>query len=308
MAIFEAMGLRQTRALFLNRMQREMQNTWVGLLTTFLNSDQSHEDYAWMGQVRSMEEWIGQRTESQAKDYSLTIRNKKFETGVGIKEEDLRRDKLGVTSRQVGKMARRAALLPNKLLTELIEANGNAYDGNAFFSDRTSADIVRINTTMSTNVADPAKMTTAEAEDVVLSSVERILGAKDDQGEPLYEGPMDFAVMLPVNHWRAIATSLKDDFTSAGVSNSLKGMVSGGELTVRHFVNPRLAATDKVYLFRLDPDYSPFLWQEEYAPQMKMKGIGSDYNVDTGKVFYGVDCSCNGSLGEPGSAILHTLT
>ena len=309
MATYETLGLRQTRGLFLNRMQTETQATWIGQMTQFLRSDQQSETYGWLGQVPAMRKWIGQRQKNQAKPYKLTIHNDKYETSIGIDLEDLRRDKLGATQKQVGKMARRVAVLPNKLITDILVANGNAYDGNAFFSDRSgSAGIVRTDNQVSVNVSDTAKLTSDESTDVILTAVQRLLETKDDQGEPLYEGSMSFGVMLPVNHIRGIRSGLNAIYTSAGVSNELKSMTDNGDISVRHFVNPRLTATDTLYAFRLDPDMPPFLWQDETLPDLQLKGPESDHAFDNDEIVYGTKRSCNAALGEPGAAVKITLT
>ncbi len=54
------------------------------------------EAYGWLGQLPELREWIGGRHVKNLKAYGFTITNRKFESTVSVKRDDLADDRLGI--------------------------------------------------------------------------------------------------------------------------------------------------------------------------------------------------------------------
>ena len=114
----------------------------VMAIVTSVPSTKSEEKYGWLGDLPGMKEWIGDKTLSGLKDYNYTIVNKDFYTGVSIDRNDLDDDQYGSLPVRINAMAEVAANYPAELISDLI-TNGTtnlAYDGSAFFANRTTND------------------------------------------------------------------------------------------------------------------------------------------------------------------------
>ncbi len=282
---------RNVRGSFFKRLEETARASWVPLISHVFDSDQASEDYRFLGQVPSMREWVGARRKTEPKNYSIKIVNDKYESAVEFSRDDMRRDKTGQIMVRVADLGSRVAMLPNKTLTTVLEANGPAYDGVAYFGTHVAASVIT-NALTDTTVAAAGEPTSSEMMNGVLAAIQTILGAKDDQGEPMNDGASRFAVMVPTKYWSALLAALRNDFTSAGVSNTLQALVNGGRIAIEPILNARLVApvtggTGVFYVFRTDSDIKPLIWQDEVEIELDLKGDGSDYAFDFDSHVYG---------------------
>lgn len=98
------------------------------------------EKYAWLGDFPSVKEWIGERSVGMLKDYDYAIKNKDWIIPIAIHENELADDQAGIISPRVDAMAEVLSNYPMELVGNLL-MNGEsnlAYDGSAFFANRTS--------------------------------------------------------------------------------------------------------------------------------------------------------------------------
>jgi len=66
------------------------------------------ETYGWLGQFPQLREWIGARHVHSLKAHSFTITNRKFESTVSVKRDDISDDKLGLFKPAFSEMGHRA--------------------------------------------------------------------------------------------------------------------------------------------------------------------------------------------------------
>ena len=59
-------------------------------------STAAENTYAWLGMTTKFREWVGDRVIQNLETHGYTIRNKKFENTVGVSEDDIEDDNLGV--------------------------------------------------------------------------------------------------------------------------------------------------------------------------------------------------------------------
>lgn len=111
------------------------QETFWQRIATLVPSTTKEEKYGWLGQWPRLREWIGDR---QVKDIALhdySIKNKKFESTVGVPKDDLEDDSYGVYTPLMQEMGYAAATHPDELVFALLAAGfaTTCYDGQYFF-------------------------------------------------------------------------------------------------------------------------------------------------------------------------------
>lgn len=285
-----------------------------------ISSNQETENYAWLGQVPNMREWIGGRQPKGLRENTFAITNKDYEATLEILTKDLRRDNSGQIRVRISELSRRVLSFPAKLVTTLM-INGEStvcYDGQYFFdtdhaegdSGSQSNDLsVDISTLPVGNNSSPSAPTRPSPEEFAASAllgIEAILGFKDDQGEPMNEGAATFEVMVPTSLWSIAASGLSLPVLANGKVNIMTNLPDG--LTVTPVVNPRLTWTDRFAVYRTDGDTKPFILQEEVPVSVDAVAEGSQLEFTDRKHWYGVQWAGNVGYGFWQHACLVTMT
>ncbi|MBI1214546.1 MAG: hypothetical protein GC185_01850 [Alphaproteobacteria bacterium] len=100
-----------------------------------VQSTGAEEKYGWLGEIPEMREWLGDRVIHALSTHDYNIKNKDFESTIGVPRNAIADDKLGVYAPMVQMMGDGAARHPDKLTFSLLK-NGFAtecYDGQYFF-------------------------------------------------------------------------------------------------------------------------------------------------------------------------------
>lgn len=128
-------------AIISNGFSKVFQNTFAGIesdytkIATVVKSTTAQNNYGWLGQMPNMREWIGDRVIKDFMAHDYSIKNKDWESTVGVKATDIEDDNLGIYTPLVAELATNAARHPDQLVFELLR-NGSAnlcYDGQNFF-------------------------------------------------------------------------------------------------------------------------------------------------------------------------------
>lgn len=104
-------------------------------VATRVPSSTSIEDYGWLGQIPGMREWIGDRQINNLGQYDYSIKNKKFESTVGVDRDKIDDDQYGIYAPLMQMLGQNAAEHPDILVFGLL-ALGFAtlcYDKQYFF-------------------------------------------------------------------------------------------------------------------------------------------------------------------------------
>lgn len=99
-------------------------------------SSTAEENYGWLGQFPQLSEWLtGERQVKELEAFGFAVRNRKFESTVGIQRENFEDDKLGVFSPMFAEMATTARQHPDSIVFDLLSrgATEKCYDGQNFF-------------------------------------------------------------------------------------------------------------------------------------------------------------------------------
>ncbi len=104
-------------------------------VATLVPSSTRTNDYAWLGSMPGMREWIGDRTINNLKTSSYAIRNKSFELTVGVDKDDVDDDQYGIYAPMFQNLGYEAEVHPDRLVFALLAAGflTPCYDGQYFF-------------------------------------------------------------------------------------------------------------------------------------------------------------------------------
>ena len=103
--------------------------------TMMVPSVTKENEYGWLGQFPGLREWLGERVIRGIKQHDYRIRNRKFESTVGVEADDIKDDHLGIYNPMFQEMGRAAAAHPCELVYELLKKGFSSlcYDGQYFF-------------------------------------------------------------------------------------------------------------------------------------------------------------------------------
>jgi len=290
------------------------QNTWVDAVSNMFTSDQESETYKWLGTSPIMREWIGGRQAKGFRENGFTIKNKTFEATLEVMLDEIRRDKTGQVMARIRQMAERAQDHDAKLLSALIVGGEAAlcYDGQFFFdTDHVEGDSGTQWNDLTLDVSTPSAPTASEVEKAILAATEKMLGYKDDQGEPINGSAREFLVMAPANFLAATAGALGTSVVVDGSSlrnNLVQAVGSLGGFVYRMAINPRLTNNDRFYLFRTDGAVKPFIRQMEEDLTISALAEGSEEEFKNNRHLYGIKRIGNVGYGLWTGAVLTTLT
>jgi phage major head subunit gpT-like protein len=104
-------------------------------IATRVPSTTSQEDYAWLGDMPAIREWVGDRVVRGLSESGYTIKNKTFELTVGVKRDKIDDDQYGIYTPMMQDMGQRVRQFPDKLVFGLLKDGFAAlcYDGQYFF-------------------------------------------------------------------------------------------------------------------------------------------------------------------------------
>lgn len=113
---------------------RDVKSYWQQI-ATMVPSTTSEEKYGWMGQWPQLREWIGDRHIKSIETHDYSIKNKKFESSVGIPRDKIDDDQYGIFAPFFESMGYAAATHPDQLVFALLAAGFSTlcYDGQYFF-------------------------------------------------------------------------------------------------------------------------------------------------------------------------------
>lgn len=294
---YEKITARQVNGLILASLDAGS-NGWVDQLAMRTSSDSAAEEYAWLGNVPAMQEFIANRTEKELREFSFTISNKDYEITLPLKKKDLRRDKLGVIQTRVNQLTTRALDHPAKLLSTLV-MNGESstcYDGQFFFdTDHVEGDSGTQSNDIGASASTATAPTATEMGNAIMKGIQNMYGFKDDQGEPINQSASNFTVMVPTTFMGSTLEALTALLGDAGKSQLLPALE--GIFNITPVVNPRLTWTDKFALFRTDEAAKPFILQEEEELMPWSIGEDSEHWKKQREALFGIDWAGNVGYG-----------
>jgi phage major head subunit gpT-like protein len=104
-------------------------------IATLVPSGTSQEDYGWLGDIKALREWIGDRVINSISQHVYSIKNKHFELTQGVDRDKIDDDQLGIYAPLFKMMGHSAATHPDELIFALLLLGftTNCYDDQYFF-------------------------------------------------------------------------------------------------------------------------------------------------------------------------------
>jgi len=133
-------GLRIEYAKAYDAMLKSPESDLIKAVAMIVKSTSDQEKYGWLGDIPAVREWLGDKHAGDLAEYDYTIKNKNWETSIGIDRNDVNDDKYGMIMARARAMPE-AILAHRWALIEDLLANGAtdlAYDGSTFFANRTA--------------------------------------------------------------------------------------------------------------------------------------------------------------------------
>ncbi|QIB34753.1 Mu-like prophage major head subunit gpT family protein [Ancylobacter pratisalsi] len=106
-----------------------------GRVSMSVNSTTAETEYGWLGEIPRIREWIGDRVVNNLETHGYSIKNKTFESTVGVKRERIEDDNLGMYTPIFQEFGRSTATFPDELVWPFLKKGfaTKCYDGQYFF-------------------------------------------------------------------------------------------------------------------------------------------------------------------------------
>lgn len=305
--------LRFTQA-FADRFGETVLGSWIQRLTTYVPTAQETVQHRWLGLGPVMTEWSGTRAIDELKTFDYQLSNKLFSAALTVSVDDMRRDQSGgMLVQRINELADAAALHPETLLTEVIEAGETTtcYDGEYFFATAhpaggDPASGVTQSNDITYDVGTAAAPTYEDMSKAFIAGVKQMLSWKDQNGKPRNHNMRTFVAMVPIGLMDAALGAISTQFHTNGVTNPLVGLTSNG-FRIEVVPNANLSWTTKFLMIASGDALRPFLFQEEYGPKLDVIGPGSEQEIMERRHVYTVERMYNIGYGRPDGACLVTL-
>lgn len=259
-----------------NKVFSEVIPLWQNI-ATHVPSSTGEEDYKWLNKIPTMREWVGSRVVQNLSASNYTIKNKSFETTVGVDRDDIEDDKIGVYNPVISDLAQNAATQPDTLVFGLLKTgfDDKCFDGLSFFNTKHKVGKIEVS-----NMGTKALSVTAYSE-----ARTSMMSLKGEDGKSLNIVP-NLLVVPPA--LESVAREILKADQINGTTNVYKD-------TAEILVVPELAGADtQWYLLCTKKSIKPFIYQERRKPEFVSLTNTTDENVFTNKQFlYGVDMRCN---------------
>ena len=251
-------------------------------IATVVTSVTAENNYAWLGQIPGMREWIGEREVQHISEYGYTIKNREFERTIGIKRTAIEDDQYGVYTPMFSAMGQEAGEHPNDMVFGLL-AKGfteQCYDGKNFFAaDHKSGDKTFSNTS-----------TAALSAESFLAARQAMMSITGDQGKALKLVP-DLLIVSPKNEMVAkkiLEASLIDGSTN--ITQNLAKIKVATELAGEN--------EDAWFLLCTKKFLKPLILQIREKIKFQMLTKDTDLNVFMqNEYLYGCSCRDNAGFG-----------
>lgn len=234
-----------------------------------INSSTRDEKYGWMEAVPTLEEVIDEVAIDGVYKSTYSLENVTYAKAISVKRDDLDDDQVGGAIQRVRDLTTRARKFPEKLLLDAINNNGNAYDGQAFFSTTHATG----DSGTQSNSLTGTGTTLAQIQTDYNNALEAMMAFNDGSGNPIMETDMgmNLLVMCPP----ALFGQFRDLANAALISNTTNTLQGSFEVVAAN----RLSDTNDWYLFNIGNTLKPFILQQRAPIEFSSLENDSDIGV-----------------------------
>lgn len=263
------------------------------VLATAAPSNSNQEDYGWLGDVPQVREWLNDRVIKGLSEAQYTLVNRKWESTIGFKAEDIEDDINGMFDKRISQLARRATNHPFSLLIQTIVDGvtaglGEDLTGQTFFNNAHTARGEQ--TATQDNIIAQTGTTVAAITADYISAKAALDRFVDEANEPFRETLGQLTILYPPELDVNMHIVFDSQLVAAGGTNVLDQAV------VLHSES-RLANTSDWYLLHTGGEIKPFLFQDRVALSFMAKEANSDQAFLNDLFLYGTRARYNTGYG-----------
>lgn len=259
------------KALFATGIQADFKPLFDPMINYYTSESASEKIYI-SGAVPGFKEWSGQMATADYKDYLYEIVNKHYAMAIPVNRDTLDDSKkyLGPTvETKVAELIQVYSNFQDSLGQALLDANGNAFDGSAFFATSrtfdTGSNTIKNLATGTLSTAYTTATFTADFQ----SAFNALAGFFDKNGNP-YNANLDLVAFVPAQHYAVAKKVLEGEmgglvYTSGTETANWRG-------AAKVILNPRQVQTNNDwYLVNLAAVQKPFMGTKRAPVRWNMK-------------------------------------
>lgn len=262
----------------------EPQPSLVDLIATKVDSNSDRENYAWLGEVAPLNEFVDELEYGDIQDgpdvdldggtsrAGYEVMNKKYTGALAFKRDDIADSKTGGQRIRIRDLAQRARRKSSALLvTALINGTSDkGYDNNEFFS-ATHPERGLSGGTQS-NLLTGSGTSTANCSTDIGSAIAALWNFLDEGGEPLNEFFQEIWIGYPPALNKPISEAVK-----AGIISNTTNVQFDNQ-KIKLISMPRLTSTSAVdyYVGIADAEVRGLVWQDREGITLEEMGPGSE--------------------------------
>lgn len=267
-------------------------------------SDGADEQYALLGAMPGVREWIGDRLFSRLRAAQFTIANREWEVSLEIEKNHIDDDRLGIYNDPLAALGVEAVAHPDELLFDLLVSGETepCFDGQMYFdTDHAWGDSGTQSNDLTYAKAGTLP-TEAEFRAAYHQARAAMLSYKRDNGKPFVR-----PTIKPLSGLILFVPPALEEIAHKAL---LKDLISGGETNIvldrpRIVTVTHLSDATKFYLINPTSPIRPFVFQARRPVGRQMKGLD---DREFKAVKFMADARYNLGYGAWWNAVLTTFT
>lgn len=251
------------------------------------------ENYHLFDVIGAITEWIDTIETEVGRDFDYEIKNKEWTNSILINRFTLEDSKATIGNDMIiwiQSLGQKWSNFQDKLIDSLIENNGLAFDGTAFFAD-TRPNLEGSNTIDNSLAGNGVTLSNLDTD--LGAARDRLRGFKDRIGDPLNANPKYIVWSSPTleTKFKQLQNGETIDLGSGAITNQFQGTF---ELVIGDFFTD----TNDWYLINGNNPFKPFIFQTRQQPKFKFKDV-----EDVKKIKYWSESRSNAGYGNPTSIV-----
>lgn len=256
-----------------------MPQTELEKMATIIPS-QSDKEIFWIpSSLPGIHEWNDKIVFKSMQDFAYEIRNKDYASGIAVDRNvlnDSNKEMPGAVQMQIDSAIDRYKGFNSKLMSDALDANGNAFDGTAFFADS------RPNIDTGGNTIDNLYSGTGVTQALLTADFEGALNqllSFRDKNDELYNAEANPAVIIPLHLLPAFRKILLSQYFAGGVDNL---NLNAATIIVN---NRQTASNNDWYIANLTPALKAFLITDRDQPKWNVNDKWDEKFIGYGYTF-----------------------
>ena len=266
------------RAMFETSFAAAMANQgWRDLVTPVPTEDET-VTYHWFGTTPTMQDvdTTGAVIYEDLSKFSFSLTNVLYKGGIRVERRALEYDRLNLIQPRINQLGMEAAAHTGRLVGNLLETPGNAYNGTAFFSDSHTIGSASIDNEVEVTSA-AAVPTVIEAQSYIRQAMARMASFQDDKGRTMGLTPDTIVVPRDVAqvYWQAAGVGTVQ-IAGGGSAEDIGPILPPSDNNMlrvgpwRIWICDQLTDVNDVYFLYTRGPARPFIWQVKQSPQLEI--------------------------------------